>query len=804
MNLRLVDAEQIRFFGIVQGVGFRPTVAKVARELGLRGEVCNDGQGVLVSLEQGSERFLDAFMLRLPPLAKIQTVKRLRAKIELGEGFRIAASQSTRPSTGVAPDAGMCEACRREVRDPFARRYRYPFASCTHCGPRFSVVRAIPYDRGSTTLKAFPLCADCKQEFDDEQARHYHAQTTACHICGPRATLERGDGRPFPPDRYSMMDEVDAVASLLLQGEIVAVKGLGGYHLACDATLPKVVERLRSRKHRPDKPFALMARDLEVIAQYAHLDEAASQVLRSAQAPIVLLEARVHPTRPIAPEVAPHQRTLGFMLPTTPLHELVFMRLGHPMVWTSGNLSKAPQIIDDDLARRDLAGRGSKPAIADWILTHNRPIHNRVDDSVVQFVKGRPRVLRRARGYAPQALPLPKGFKDAPQILAMGAQSCASVALGFADKIVLSQHLGELEDLGAFEAWQDAIDRLTQLWQHKPECIAVDLHPGYRATQSGRGLAQARGLPCEPVQHHHAHLAAVLAEHQCPADAAPCLGIALDGLGLGQEGALWGGEFFAVDYQSCARLVTFKPVALLGGNRASVEPWRNLYAHLRSFASLAELGRDYGALPCLRELEQKPTQMLDQMLDKGTQAPLASSAGRLFDAVAAALGCCKDSMTYRAQAAMALEALVTPQSLSQARDEAGQGQVYPVGMPHLADQMPYLEWRGLWQALLGDLAAHTERSLIAARFHIALAHALGNAARKARKLRDQAGETLRDVVVLGGGCFQNRCLLEETHRVLETDGWRVLSPNQVPANDGCIALGQALVAAARSKQVRGR
>ncbi|MEM1415964.1 MAG: carbamoyltransferase HypF [Myxococcota bacterium] len=800
--------ERLRFSGTVQGVGFRPTAARVARRLGLRGRVHNDGEGVTVTLAEGGDGFLEALMAELPPLADVRAVRRAPVPADaLGdvEGFVIDASAGGSPRAAVAPDAGMCPQCRAEVRDPFARRYRYPFASCTHCGPRFSVVTAIPYDRENTTLAEFPLCEACHGEFEDESARHFHAQTTACHVCGPTARLERGDGRPFPPSSYSMMDEVDAVCSLLMKGEIVAIKGIGGYHLCCDATNDDAVARLRERKRRPHKPFALMARDLDVIREHARVDAAAEAALTSIAAPIVLCprEPETDATRVVAEAVAPGQRTLGFMLPTAPLHELMLIRMDRPIVCTSGNVSEEPQVTDDDDARERLGGRGGRfPAIADWLLTHNRPIANRVDDSVVRVIGGETRILRRARGYAPRALPLPPGLEGAPPILALGAELKASVALGGAEEVVLSQHLGDLADLRAFAAWQDALDLLTRLWEHTPRVLAVDLHPGYRASEVGRGLAQARQLPLVGVQHHHAHLAAVLAEHDVPASTEPCLGIALDGLGMGDDGLLWGGELMAFGYARYERLATFRPVAMLGGDKASREPWRNLYAHLRAHFSLGELRRDYGDLPLLDALAARPTKLLDGMLASGTNAPLASSCGRLFDAVAAALGLFPDGISYEAQAAMALENEVTPAALAQARAEADRGDVYPVAMPTLpeggpAEGLPYLEWRGVWGAILGDLAADTPRPLIAARFHVALAEALRAAAERLHRGRESREEPLARTVALSGGCFQNATLLEETERRLSADGWRVLSPRLVPPNDGGIAYGQAVVAAAR-------
>lgn len=810
----------IRVRGTVQGVGFRPTVARLAREMGLSGFVRNDDQGVLIGLaadEPACQDFLAALLSGLPSLARIERVERcspdgdaredLLASLGADAGFRIEESQSEGESacrTEVAPDAASCPACMAEALDPEQRRYRYPFGSCTDCGPRFSITERVPYDRDHTTMATFAMCPECKAEYDDPQDRRYHAQPIACHRCGPAARLLRSDGRAFDYTRYSMMDMVDAVGSLLLAGEIVAVKGLGGYHLCCDATNDAAVARLRERKRRAHKAFAMMVRDLEVLDRYAalHLAGAPRQsletLLTGAQAPIVLLPPRTEPVgpakrrpgkppavaRPISPLVAPDQPTLGFMVPYSPLHRLMMARIDRPVVCTSGNVTDVPQCIDDGEAVRLLSG------IADWFLVHDRAIAHRVDDSVVRIMAGAPRLLRRARGYAPASEPLPPGLAAAPAVFAAGAQLKSTFALCRAGRALVSPHLGDLEHATAFEAYQKCFKLLTDLFAHRPQAIAVDLHPDYPSTRFGTRLAQARGLPLIFVQHHHAHIAACLSEHDRPLSAPPVLGIVLDGLGYGEDGALWGGEFMLADYRGYRRLGTLKPVALLGGDRAAREPWRCLYAHLRAEMSWAELRTSFGDVRAIAALGQRPIALLEQMLASGTGAPRASSAGRLFDAVAAALDLFADGVEYEGQAAMALEGLVTADALGAAQE------FYPFSIPLLQGSgLPYLEPLSMWRALLGDLWAQTDPALISARFHRGLSDGI---MRMVLRLRGAPHDF--DTVALSGGVFQNRILLELVVDGLQRAGLTPLIHRTLPPNDGCIALGQAVVAAAQSEE----
>lgn len=783
-----MSAETIRFRGVVQGVGFRPTVAHVARRLALSGWVKNDAEGVLVAIggpREARDSFVAALVAELPPLAKVDLVERREDEsLALGDGFAIVESGDGRPRTAVSPDAATCAACRAEIRDPLARRFRYPFTNCTHCGPRFTIVTSIPYDRAHTTMSAFPLCPACKTEYEDEADRRYHAEPIACHHCGPKATLSRADGRPFAWQSYSMLDEVDAVATLLQRGEIVALKGLGGYHLCCDATREDAVGRLRERKRRPRKPFALMARDLAMIEAHAEVSEIERQALTGPEAPIVILARK--PASDVAASVAPGQSTLGFMLPSTPLHHLVLLRMNTPIVCTSGNLSEEPPCIDAEEAREHIG------AIADWFLDHERPIAERIDDSVVKVSDGAARVVRRARGYAPLPLALPEGFEGSPRVIAMGAQWKGTVCLlqdGFA---VLSQHLGDLDDVRTFTAWRRAREVLMRLFEHTPERVAVDMHPDYRSTRDGLAWAEARSLPVSFVQHHHAHIAACMAEHRVPRGAPKVLGIALDGLGYGADGGLWGGEFLIADYASFERVGTLKPVALLGGDRAAHEPWRSLYAHLMAEMGWREFSMNFQDLELYRYLSDKPRSLLDQALSSPALSPRASSCGRLFDAVAAAVGLCRDHADDEAEAAIALEQAITPEAL----DEAKRGEVYPITIPRLGGKgIPYIEPLGMWRAVLGDLIEGAPTALIAARFHVALADAI---VRLADKVISARGDIF--TVVLSGGTWQNRVLVELVAPRLREAGLSVLVPRDIPAGDGGLALGQALIAAAQHRR----
>ena len=763
-------ARGIRVRGVVQGVGFRPTVWLLAREHGIDGDVRNDSEGVWIRA-WGEPRALDAFAAalreRAPPLARVESVHaEPLSQPWPGRGFRIAASAGGDAATFIKADSATCASCLAEIRDPTDRRWRYAFGNCTHCGPRLSIQRAIPYDRAHTSMATFALCEDCRREFEDPADRRFHAQPIACPRCGPRLWLEcDGTGPPAA-------DPIAEAARRLRDGQILAVKGLGGYQLAVDATNARAVQRLRERKRRPARPLALIARDLDVVRRWRAPTPAQIEALSSAAAPIVLLESPGELALP--PEVAPGSDALGFMLPMTPLHHLLLADFEHPLVLTSGNPTGQPQCIDDDDARTRLRD------IADAWLMHDREVVNRVDDSVLRCLDGVPRPLRRARGYAPEPLRMP--LSSPRRVLALGADLKNTLCLLREDQAVLSQHLGDLDDATTRQDWLRTMDLYLQLFEHQPQALAVDAHPDYASSRHGRAWAAERGIEVIEVQHHHAHAAACLADCGHAPDAGRVLALVLDGLGWGADATPWGGELLHADYAGFERVARLQAVALPGGDAASREPWRNLAAQLLALDDAeAWLG---GRGDALLRLRAKPMGALRGMIRQRVRAPLASSSGRLFDAVAAALGICFDTQTYEGQAALELE------QLALRCDDPG-GYDFDLGHDGALDE---LRTTLLWPQLLGDLERGVAPERIARRFHLGLARAWCElATRQARRL-DCAS------IALSGGVFQNRLLFESLQECLRDAGLRVLSHHRVPCNDGGIALGQAVVAAARSPQ----
>ncbi|CAD6873080.1 carbamoyltransferase HypF [Methylomonas fluvii] len=797
-----MPGKAIRARGVVQGVGFRPAIWHLAREFGLAGSVWNDAEGVMIHV-YGDAAALEGFAAvipkQLPALARLDTLEITDLTGEAAHSeFRIVASQSGRAETAIAADAATCPACLAEIADPSNRRHRYPFTNCTHCGPRLSIVKRVPYDRCHTSMAAFTMCSECQREYDDPADRRFHAQANCCPVCGPRLWLEAaivptpsqgmqpeplgGSGRWSVQDAVptrsvgtmsSMNGIIHQTADLMRQGYIVAIKGLGGFHLACDANNTRAADELRRRKRRYSKPFALMARDVDTIRHYAAINDLELIALQSTAAPIVLLQAT---GEQLAQGIAPGDDKLGFMLPYTPLHALLLAELGAPIVLTSGNVSDEPQCISNDEAREKLVG------IADFLLLHDRAIVNRLDDSVARLMAGEIRLLRRARGYAPEALTLPKGFESAAPVLAMGAELKNSFCLLKNGQALVSQHIGDLENAAVQQDYRHTIALYRQLHAFTPSCLAIDSHDGYLSNQYGRQLAAETGLQVVSVQHHHAHLAACLAEHGVDLDAPPVLAAIFDGLGLGENGELWGGEFLLGDYREYTRLGHFQPIALPGGAQAMREPWRNTYAQLRHYFDWQILQRDYADLDIMPLLAGKPLATLDTMLTKNLNSPLSSSCGRWFDAFAAALGLHAERVDYEGQAAIALEVLATPLFVEE------QAYLESWNMERSGDFL-VLSWRGLWQAVLDDLTRGTDKASIAARIH----HTLGAAT--VDVLNRLSSQTGADSIVLSGGVFQNRLLLEAVSEQLRQHGKTVLSPQRYPMNDGGLALGQAMAAA---------
>ena len=781
-GLRTVE---IRVRGTVQGVGFRPTVWRLAHENDLVGYVLNDAQGVLIRTtgeQKRIARFLTSLEANPPPLSRIDSIDvQPLDKIVAFERFDIADSVGGEARTNVTADAAVCPACWAEISDPRERRHRYAFTNCTHCGPRLSIVVGVPYDRSRTTMAAFPLCDDCAADYRNPADRRFHAQPIACPACGPRLWLDPLDGTS-PGDA----DPLTAAIGLLKAGKILAIRGLGGFHLACDATDEDAVNRLRDRKRRFGKPFALMARDLAVMRRFVSISPLEAGLLQSPAAPIVLLRADGAERLPEG--IAPRLGTLGMMLPYTPLHKLIVEEFDGPLVMTSGNIAYEPQIIDNAELRTKIGG------IADVALLHDRDIANRLDDSVLRVMGGRARILRRARGFAPQPVALPKSFAGAPEVLAFGGELKSTFCLLKDGAAILSQHQGDLENPATFDDYQKNMALYASLYHQTANIYAADSHPDYLSSKLARQRASAGGRLHE-IQHHHAHIASTLAENGRELDAPPVLGVVLDGLGYGGDGTLWGGEFLLADYRDFTRLAALKPIAMIGGAQAIHEPWRNTYAHLVSAFGWQDILGDFGGLELVRHLSGKPLAVIDRMLANAINVPLASSCGRLFDAAASAVGLCPDKALFEGQAAMEFEDLVDDPACATARSLG----FYRFERVTAASGIETLEPRPMWRALLEDLRAGTTAAVISARFHLGFAVAVADLA---ADLAARAGAGRIDTVALSGGCFQNKVLFEACADRIGERGLICIGQSQVPMNDGGLSLGQAAVAAAREIEAR--
>ncbi|MEQ8427053.1 MAG: carbamoyltransferase HypF [Gammaproteobacteria bacterium] len=807
-----LQGEEIRVQGIVQGVGFRPTVWRLANELGLRGTVRNDNHGISIHV-WGTEVLLNQFVTSLkencPVLGRIDHIDRRQlTNSSIPESFEIIQSHDGDTHTYIPADASTCPDCIDDTVNPFSRRYRYPLTNCTHCGPRLSIIKGIPYDREQTSMAEFELCKDCADEYNEPTDRRFHAQPNACYVCGPEVKLERIDSNPVCMETLTQLDDVDAACTVLQNGSSLVIKGIGGFHLACDATNHDAVQQLRNNKQRYAKPFALMARDIDMIKRYAHVSQEEEKFLSSASAPIVILKKiekpdlgtkrefgtpegqRQNDLNTISNAVAPGQNCLGFMLPYTPMHHLLFKRMNRPIVLTSGNRSDEPQVINNNNVKERLAD------MAEYVLWHNRDIINRVDDSVTRVMNNSPRIIRRARGYAPSPLPLPAGFKQCPDILAMGGELKNTFCLIKDGQAIVSQHIGDLENAETYVDYKKNLSLYQDLFQHKAETIVIDEHPEYLPSKLGREKAEQSSIHLQQVQHHHSHIASCLAENNWGLEQGKVLGVALDGLGFGNDDTLWGGEFLLADYLSCERVATFKPVAMLGGAKAIYEPWRNTYAHLMAEMGWPQLKINFDELELVEFFESQALDTFNAMLNKQQNAPLASSCGRLFDAVAAAMDICREHTHYEGQAAIELEAIIDQKALTE-EDEL---LTYPFAIPRLQNNnLPYIEPLGMWQALLGDLILKTPKGVMAARFHRGLAKVI---ATMVHKLCTQDEERWCNTIALSGGVFQNKTLFELVVKQLEEKEFTVLSHQQVPTNDGGLSLGQAAIAAARIIQER--
>jgi hydrogenase maturation protein HypF len=770
-----IERRRIAVQGLVQGVGFRPFVYGQALRCGLNGFVLNDSAGVTIEVEGEDgplEAFLHALSEEAPPLARIDSIVAELIPSRGESTFVIAHSQvGTERRTLISPDTATCDDCLRELFDPTDRRYRYPFINCTNCGPRFTIVQDVPYDRDKTTMRVFPMCLDCQAEYDDPLDRRFHAQPNACPVCGPAVHFE-GWTKGEDPQWWvvggpsSVIDPIEEAARQLAMGAILAIKGLGGYHLACDALHLEAVNRLRQRKHREAKPFALMAPNLETIRQLCHVSDAEATLLQSRRRPIVLLQQR--PGCPIAPDVAPGYTTLGMMLPYTPLHHLLLnafaaaISLERPavLVMTSGNLSDEPIAYRDDDARAHLV------SIADGWLTHNRDIHMRCDDSVTRMGAGGKQIFRRSRGYAPE--PIPLSFECSVPLLACGGHLKNTFCLGKERQAFVSHHIGDLENLETLTSFREGIEHFQRLFDIYPEAVAYDLHPDYLATKYALDLDIPHKIG---VQHHHAHIASVLAEHGLEG---PVIGVAADGTGYGSDGAIWGCEVMVADLRQFERLAHLAYVPLPGGEQAVWQPWRMAAVYLAQAYGDAFLELD---IPFVRQLDNVRWRALAQMIVRGINSAPASSLGRLFDAVAALLGI-RGEAIYEGQAAIELEMLAEPSA-----------HLYPFAIsehsPATLDVAPMIS------AIVEDLQQGVPIPQITGRFHRSIAELLATACLQARR------EVGLNTVALSGGVFQNRLLLEQLVARLKGLEFQVYLNRRVPPNDGGLSLGQAAVAAAR-------
>jgi hydrogenase maturation protein HypF len=762
-------ALKINVFGVVQGVGFRPFVYRLAGEYSLSGWVRNTSGSVEIEVE-GEEAALNDFIAALkieaPPVAVITSVTVEETFPEYRRRFDIFDIKESESIEGkyqlVSPDIATCPDCRDELFSPENRRYNYPFTNCTNCGPRFTIIEDIPYDRSRTTMRKFTMCPACGREYADPLDRRFHAEPNACPVCGPALGLYDNLAH-----RVKCADPIKKAAELIKQGEIIALKGLGGFQLACDAANSKAVKNLRARKHRPGKPFALMMADIDTVKKYCLISPVEERLMASPQAPVVLLRRRSEPSD-IVPEVAPNLKYLGVMLPYTPLHHLLMRELSFPLIMTSGNMSEEPIVCENEEAIKKLGG------IAGCFLAHNRDIAARYDDSVALVENDSVRLVRRARGYAPYPITLPFKMKN---VLACGGEEKSTFCLTRDEYAFVSQHIGDMENAETLTHFGDTLSLYKRLFRIEPEIIAYDLHPEYLATKFAMNLKSqdAQHLKFVPVQHHHAHIASCMAENGV-ADGEKIIGVAFDGTGYGDDGNIWGGEFFTGGYRNFERVGHFEYVPMPGGAEAIRKPYRMALGYLISlFGKEVNLER----LPLSRGLNRGELDIIKRQLERKLNSPLTSSAGRLFDAVAAIIGLRRE-ISYEAQAAVELEMA--------AKDiiENGQFEPYPFRIEN--GEIKIIRLRELLLAVVRDVKDNTPVEVIAARFHVTIESII------IKMCWAIFRDTGLNTVALSGGVFQNRLLIRRVEPALIKEGFRVLVHKQVPTNDGGISLGQAVIA----------
>jgi len=754
------NCAKISVRGVVQGVGFRPFVYRLAQQHNLKGYVRNTSGNVEIEVEGDKEilnRFMDSLQADAPPLAQIEAIETAICATKGYSDFEIRESLAQDGGWQlVSPDIATCEDCKQEIFSQANRRFGYPFTNCTNCGPRFTIIEDIPYDRARTTMRTFPMCPECRREYDDPLDRRFHAQPNACPTCGPQLRLTDRDGVDIPCD-----DAIEAAAALLKEGYVLATKGLGGFHLVCDATDEAAVAQLRARKRRPSKPFAVMVRDLEEADRHCVLTPVERSLLASPECPIVLAPWRKEASS-ICPAVAPALRYLGIMLPYTPFHHLLLAEANRPLVMTSANLSGEPLTKDNGESLEKLG------TIVDYFVLHNRDIHVRCDDSVCMVEAESLQVIRRARGYAPHPIHLPF---EAKQVLACGAELKNTICLTHGRHAFLSQHIGDMQNEETLHHFKETIALYKRLFRLKPQIVAYDMHPEYVATKYAHTLGKRDGLNLVAVQHHHAHIAGCLVDNKTEG---PAIGVALDGTGYGTDGTIWGGEFLVADLRGFERAGHLETVPMPGGEAAIKRPYRMALGYLYSL--LGE-GFPLDGLPVDRT-DPIEREVIKQQLARGINSPLTSSAGRLFDAVAALTGV-RQATNYDAQAAIELEMVVT--------DDATEADVYPYSIDR-SEKKRVVRLGRLLEAIVHDVTIGTPAATVSARFHRTVAEAVTS---MCKQIAEERGI---DRVALTGGVFQNRLLLRLVTAALRRGSFTVLTHHRVPCNDAGISLGQAVIA----------
>jgi len=761
--------------GVVQGVGFRPFVYGLATKYNLKGWVCNTSEDVKIEIE-GETEAIEQFKLELktkaPPLAHIEDIA-ISYHSSIGyKNFEIRSSIAEEGKYQlISPDIATCQACLSELLDPNNRRYHYPFTNCTNCGPRFTIIEDMPYDRPKTTMRYFQMCHQCQEEYDNPLDRRFHAQPNACPKCGPKVELVDAQGKPV-----ASPDPIATASQLLRRGNIIAIKGLGGFLLACDATNKAVVKTLRERKRRPFKPFAIMVTNIAEVKRHCYVSPEEEKLLTSSQSPIVLLKWK--DGSPVSREIAPNLAYLGIMLPYTPLHHILLRDTQLPLVMTSGNLSEEPIAKDNDEALRRLKG------IADYFLIHNRDIYSRYDDSVAMVERGTNQLVRRARNCAPYPITLP--FKT-KQVLGCGAEMKNTFCLTRDNYAFLSQHIGDMENVETLEHFGNTISLYKSLFRIEPEIVAHDLHPDYLSTKYAQELSES-GMKVIPVQHHHAHIASCMADNGLQS---AVIGVAFDGTGMGADRHIWGGEFLVADYKSFNRVGHLEYLPLPGGDAAIKKPYRTAIGYILSLLGEDALRR----LAFVEQVSEAEAEVVKRQIERGLNSPLTSSMGRLFDAVSALIGI-RDKIDYEGQAAVELEMVAYPchceerdSSLTPGTSSAisADNESYPYNITE-DKGMRTIKLRELLQAIVEDLKQGSSKARISIRFHNTIAQMTSQVCRLI------ASETGIYQVALSGGVFQNRLLLNKTASLLEKSGFQVFIHRQVPCNDGGISLGQAVIA----------